>query len=106
MNSLRIRKTGKSALSETIAIETPKQLEEVRLHLSGNGASENLIIKLDSKEGPEYDVVFLTQSVNGIADYVYQPTRPKEFEAGDSLVISLANSTSLTWGLEVIMKAI
>lgn len=106
MTTLRDRKTGAGALAVTIEPSGAFQLEEVRLHLSGNGASENFTVALDALDGPEWDVNLATQSMNGITDYVYHPTRPKEFASGDKIVMALANSGRVTWGLEAIWKSI
>jgi hypothetical protein len=100
--------TGAQALAETLDPGGSFQLEEVRLHLSAAGGtgSENFTVKVDSANGSEHDVVLAAQDMQSLADYVFHPTRPKEFAKDDAIVFSWANAARKTWGLEVLYRSI
>ena len=102
-----IRATGnENNINETINPGVGWQLSEIRVHLDGAGAATDLTATVESSasgENNEYDVVVLTQSMDGITDYVYQPDRPHVFAKGDKLKIEWENSNR-RWGLEVVFS--
>jgi hypothetical protein len=77
---------------------------EMRLHLSGAAAAENLTLSLVSAMGAEFDVVFKTQAMSGLTDLVVQPAWINKFAAEDKLVFTWANGSAVTFGLEVIYR--
>jgi hypothetical protein len=101
-----LRATGHGAISTTLAPGVPWQLEEIRVHLSLAGGANNLTATVDHGAGAAYDIVILTQDMTTIADLSWQPTRPKEFGAGDELDIAWTNTNGRTYGLEIVYKAI
>jgi hypothetical protein len=101
---------GSSAIAETIT--TPLSgnkwvIDEIRIHLSANGDAENLTVDVDSNSGSAYDFNFLTQSMSSISDLRYVPDGDKiVFEADDEVDIAYTNTSSRTYGLEVITRAV
>jgi hypothetical protein len=104
--SVRQRVTNNTAIATTIAPGKRFLLKEVRLHLSAVGASGDLTITLDSGTNAVYDVVLLKQDLTSLADLVYQPVRPLEFESTDEIDIAWANAGGKTYGLEVLYTII
>lgn len=100
------RATGALAIAMTVAPTVAFQIEEVRVHLSAGGAATDLTITVDSAAGAAYDVVLLTQAMNGVSNLVFQPTRPYVFSAGDEIDIAYANGGAATYGVEVIYSII
>jgi len=96
--------TGSGAISVALDPGRDYQLDSLRLHFSAAAANENFTVTLDSVAGAEYDAVVLTQSTNGITDYVYQWTREPSFRNGDILKFACVNTNLRTWGLEVIWR--
>ena len=97
--------TGSGAIAVTLDPgREAYQLDSLRLHFSAAAANENFTVTLDSAKGAEWDAVLLTQSTNGITDYVYQWTREPNFVTGDVLKFACANTNVRTWGLEVIWR--
>jgi hypothetical protein len=100
------RATGAANIAMTVAPAVAFQIEEVRVHLSAGGAATNLTITVDSGTAAAYDIVLLTQAMNGVTDLVWQPDRPYIFSAGDEIDIAYANGGAATYGVEVIYSAI
>jgi len=105
-NTRSHRATGAAAISSTLAPGQAWQLEEIRVHLSAAGGAGNLTCTLDHGIGAAYDLVILTKDMTTVVDYIWQPTRPMEFDAGTELDIAWANANTRTYGLEIIWKAI
>ena len=82
------------------------RLIEIRLHLSvASAQADDLTIALDSGEDAVYDCIFITQDINGLADFPYvwgEANSPKFNNSLDALIFAWANKDSRTWGLEVI----
>jgi hypothetical protein len=95
---------GSGAISVTLDPGRAFQLEELRFHYSAAAANESFTVTLDSGEGSEWDVVVVSQSVNGLTDYVKEFTRPRPFANGDKLKIAQANANLVVWGLEIIWQ--
>lgn len=94
--------TGSGAISTTVFPEgKPFMLESVELHLSAVGAAGDLVVKIDSANGPEYDVVLLTQAMATITDLYWQPEREIVLGLGDKIVVTWANAAGVTYGLNV-----
>lgn len=100
------RATGAAAVAMTVAPGVAWQLEEIRIHLSAGGAATNLTATVDAGAGAAYDVVVLTQAMNAVTDYIYQPDRPHVFGPTDELDIAYANGGGATYGIEVFYSAI
>lgn len=99
------RYEGIDAIAIAFNPEQEWWLHEIRVHLSAaDGATENLVIKMDSEISEKYDYVLDTEAFSALADYQYLPTRPMHFVTGDGLDISLANANNRTWGLEIIYE--
>ena len=96
--------TGSGALAHTLAPGRTFRLLEVRLHLSAAATQQDFTIKLDSDEGPAYDLIFDTQAMSGIADHVYRPAHPAIFMKGDELDFAWTNTDARTFGLEIIYQ--
>ena len=104
----RIRGDGNiTATNGTLSPGVAFQIEEIRLHLSADGGDNDLVLTVDSDaHASAHDTVILSQNTNGVTDYVYQPTRPHVFEAGDDAVFTWTNANSHDYGLEVYYSAI
>lgn len=79
------------------------RIGEVRLHLSVKHASvEDFAIWLSAARGSAYNQVFISQAFSDVKDYLWQPTRPLEFNSDDQLIFSLflASGTNI-YGLSV-----
>lgn len=96
--------TGSGAIAITLDPGRAFQLEEIRFHYGAAAADESFTVTLDSVEGEEWDTVVKSQSVNGLTDYVYEPTRPKVFINGDKLKVAQANANLVQWGVEIIWQ--
>ena len=111
-NMLIVRATGSGVLAETIAPDLNNgqswQLEEIRIHLSavGGAGSTNFTAQLDHESGAVYDLIIFDQDLTAITDLSFQPERPLEFRQDTELDIAYDNNNSVTWGLEVLYKAI
>lgn len=97
-----IRATAASgAISVTVSPEGDWQIEEVRVHLNAAGGAGTLTVTQDANAGAEYDTVLDTQDMTAVANFLFQPTRPHLFSAGDKVVIAWANANNKTYGVEV-----
>ena len=77
-------------------------ISTIKIHLSAaGGASENLVISIDSGQGAAYDIVLLTQDMNTVQDLVYQPDFVIPFKIGDEIDVTYANTNSRTIGMEI-----
>lgn len=95
--------TGSGALSETITPSSAFQFEEIRIHFNtAPAAVGNIVVSIDHAKGPEYDIVIKIDDLNGLADYIHQANRPHQFPSGSSIVITYANPSARTYGLEVV----
>jgi hypothetical protein len=88
---------------ESLAPGKMFRLEEVRLHLSVVHASvEDFAIRISSSFGSAYNQVLISQAMNGVANYLWQPTNPMIFNSDDQLVFSLfIKSATNIYGLNV-----
>ena len=111
-NMLIFKETGSGALAETVAPVLNSgqswRLEEIRIHLSavGGAGATNFTAKLDHESGAEYDLVILDQDLTAITDLSFQPDRSLEYGKDTELDIEYDNNNSVTWGLEILYKAI
>jgi len=94
--------SNNAAINRTISPGVAFDLEQFHIHLSAAGNAGDLTITLDANSGATYDVVILTQDMTAVTDFVWQPTRPLRFEAGDSLVIQWANAAARTYGMTTV----
>ena len=98
----RIKETGSGALNVETEPSGAGLLDSVRITLDAASATaENLIVKIDSASGAQYDITLAAQDMNTLSYYAFQPTRPHQFFAGDKIDITWTNSNTRTWGLEV-----
>lgn len=95
------RKTGNTAINESIDPGKQGWLKEVRVHLSAAGGAGNLTVTLDSIAGSTYDTVLMSQDMTSVTDLVWQPDVPVHFDNGDKLVIAWANGSGRTYGFEL-----
>lgn len=100
------RKTGDSVnIDETFDPGASFQLEEVRVHLSGDGTDNDFTVTLvsnASSSDDEYDTVLFSQGMSGVTDIVHQPDRPLQFEKGDKLDIDWDKGADVVWGVEIV----
>lgn len=94
--------TGAAAIATTIAPGYKWTLREIRVHLSAAGGAGDLTATIDSGTNAAYDIVVLTQDMTSVLDLVWQPDAPMIFDKDDELEIAWANSSTRTYGLEVI----
>lgn len=88
------------AVSLTIDPGVPFRLVAIKVHLNAVGGSGNLTATTDANAGAAYDAVLTLQDMSAITDYVYVPTNPVPFVAGDKVVIAWANAGNKTYGIE------
>lgn len=85
------------------------ELDEVCLHLSAVAtAANNFVVRKRSHFGSAFDVVILTQAMNGVSDVVWQPDRPIKMNGKDRLVSTWTNDAGAdakTYGLQINYKA-
>lgn len=98
--------TGAGVMSYTFAPGKDFVFEEVRLHLNAASATaENFVIQLVSSRGSLYNINLYTKNMNTVQDLAYQPVKPHEFGAEDSLTFTWTNTNLKTWGMEIVYKA-
>ncbi len=103
------RATGAAAVDMTVAPGVAWQLESIRIHLDAGGAATDLTVTVDadaSTAAGEYDVVLVTQAMNGVTDYFYKPDFPIPFGPDDEIDIAYANGGGATYGIEVYYQGI
>lgn len=98
--------TGTGNIATTVNPGVACTLKEIRLHLSGVGAANNLTVTLDNGTDAKYDTVLLTQDMTSVTDLVWQPDRPIELKSTDKINIAWTNGSGRTYGLEVLYTPI
>lgn len=98
----RDKSTAAGAINRSVEPTGGGYLEMVRIHLDAASAAENFTTSIVSASGGEYNVVLNVGAMNGLTDYVYQPTRPVPVFDGDAIKVAYANSTGNDYGLEII----
>ncbi|MHB8871230.1 MAG: hypothetical protein ACYC5G_02100 [Candidatus Doudnabacteria bacterium] len=93
------------AISLTINPGIDFRLIAIKVHLSAVGGAGNLTVTTDANAGATYDAILALQDMTSVADYVYVPTNPVPFVAGDKVVIAWANSGNNTYGIEAFWTA-
>ncbi len=93
--------TGSAALSAQLYNGTEFKFIELRLHLNTPGTGGTFEIQKDSASGPEYDLILMSQPMNGIKDIYLCPPGGFKVNSGDVFVITWSNPGSATYGLEV-----
>lgn len=95
--------TGSGAISETFTPSGAFQVEAVRVHFdTAPAAVSNITISIDHASGAVYDIVLKVDDLNGVKDYLNQFARPHQFISGSSIIVTYANPSARTWGLEVV----
>ena len=94
--------TGAAAVSITVNPTTDFFLEEVRIHLSAAGTAGNLTIVQDAGAGPAFDTTLLTQDMTAVVDYPWVPVRHFHFEDDDNILITWANASNRTYGIQIL----
>ena len=98
--------TGSGAIDETLTTGLNCNITEVRLHLSAAGATaENFTAQLDSDEGAVFDLLSVSQDMNGETDFhrIYDG-RGMALDSTDLVDFDYPNTDARTWGLEVIYE--
>ena len=88
---------------DSLSVSKAFRMGEVRLHLSVVHPSVvDFTIRLSSILGSAYNQILVSQAMSSVKEYLWQPTRPLEFNSGDQLVFSLyfASGTNI-YGLNV-----
>lgn len=78
------------ALAFTHTFTKDGELDEVRINFSA-ACSQTVTITFDSVTGANYDVILKTDVLSAASDYVYKPTRPDFFRAGDAVRIGITS---------------
>jgi len=104
-----VKAAGAAAINTTTAFATVAfDLKCVTLHLDAAlAAGETVYITLDSATDPgaqEYDAVLREYDLGtaGGTSFTYAPTVPIPCEAGDEIVVTMANSLSRNYGLRIV----
>ncbi|MBW2308516.1 MAG: hypothetical protein JRG73_16440 [Deltaproteobacteria bacterium] len=103
------RATGTGAIAESVTMTDKWRIMQIRLHLSGASAAEDLIVSIDSAVSAVYDAVLVTQAMNGLTDYAYMfgdGSDGQIVDGGDAVNIDYPNSNGRTWGLEVAYRGV
>jgi hypothetical protein len=96
-----VKTKGSGVLAYVFEAATSLRIKKIELHLSAaGGASENFTMTKDDNDGSEYNVVYLSQDMNAVADLV-QTWGELDFNAGEKLNFAYANTNSRTWGLQI-----
>ena len=101
--------TGAVALASTLAPTVEFEIVEIRIHLSAAGGAVgdvNFTATVDSGQAAAYDFVMVTQDMTLLTDYLYQPSQPLVFEAGDEIDFAYANGSTRTYGLTVVYREV
>lgn len=77
-----------------------------RVHLDAAGGAGDLTLTLDSANGSAYDVLYDTQEMTAVTDYIYEPTNDNSIVLmpGDKISVAWANAGGKTYGYEAIYK--
>jgi len=97
--------TGVAALASTLAPAVAFQIIEIRIHLSAAGGAVGAVGftgTLDSATNAAYDYQLFSEDMTLLTDFVYQPSQPLYFEAGDEIDFAYANGSTRTYGLTVV----
>lgn len=106
--------TGAGAINETLiagastgaTIGLNCNITEVRLHLSAAGATaEKFTAQLDSGEGTVFDLLSVSQDMNGETDFhrIYDG-RGMILDSSDKVDFAYPNTDARTWGLKIIYE--
>ena len=107
MNYKIYRSSGAAAIAITVSPGEPWELEGIRVHLSAAGAAGNLTVTVDSANGSAYDTVLFTQAMAGVTDVDHRWSPTQKFtNKNDKVVIAYTNTGTVTWGVEIIHKAL
>jgi hypothetical protein len=98
--------TGVAAISVATALAAKFRLSSVTCHLSGAGTNENFTITVDANDGADYDTLMYSTTANGVTDFCWIPDNELLFEAGDNIVVALANSGGRTYGVRIVTEVI
>ena len=72
------------------------------VHLNAASAtSENLVVQLDSNRGAAWDVIFDTQDMDTLSDYINMFSVPHIIEPNDEVHFSWSNTNNKLWGLTI-----
>lgn len=82
------------ALSHTTTFSQARKLEQVLIHAS-QAISETISIKIDSKNGANYDTVLQEVVLVAETDFVYRPQGECNIQSGDELVITCTNANGV-----------
>jgi len=103
---MEYHETGSTTMTLTVAPGTPARLSEVRVHL-GSASAGNLTVGVDSGLGAAYDATLVQESVStgshvAGTDWCYRWSEPGPvLGASDALLMNWANTSAITWGVEV-----
>lgn len=66
------------------------RIDTVMLHLSVVHPSvEDFVIWVSNGYGSAYNQIIISQAFSGVNDYLWQPTRPLQFNSDDQIIFSL-----------------
>ena len=96
--------TGATGLDESINPPTGGfKFLDLRLHcVTSPATTENRVVKVNAKDGSNYDVTLLIQDMNAVDD-VYLPYADRDLylREGDTIDVDWTNTNTVTWGLLV-----
>jgi len=98
--------TGTGVMDESLTTGLNCSVREIRLHLSAAGATaENFTGQHDAQEGVVFDLLIVSQDMNGETDFhrVYDG-EGMVLDQNDLIDFDYANTDARTWGLEIIYK--
>ncbi len=96
--------SGAEPIGPTLAPGVPFQLQKVSCHLwTPEGNAEDLVMEFDSSDDTNYDRTW-NLDFSSSADVLYTPDHPERthrFQKNDLLFFTFANSSNITWALDV-----
>ncbi len=101
----RAHSSGSTTIAVSYASTWNWQLKEVRLHLStGIAEGSTFTVTINSSDGVVHDINLVSQDMSSVSDVHYQPTRPVELSAGDTVDTAWTNNTTSKWGQSIIFS--
>ncbi len=77
---------------------------QIRVHLNAAAGADSLVVSQDSAIGTVFDMVYYSEAMNGLTELSKTPTSPLVVSANDDLKLTWANSSGVTWGLEIVYE--
>lgn len=101
--------TGGAAIAVSASVPAGMcyRLVSVGVHLSAAPTTAGSItVKLNAREGSDYDTLLQTAALPGLTDWVWLPDQDYLVMGGDAVDVAYANPDHRTYGVRVTLKAV